>query len=121
MMTIDDILAAHLLLERTPEEVLESVDRRWRIVADRFPFPRWPINCPVCGGVDIHLSRIGYGTRPESLLRRADVGFKCRDCSHYWTHGVPITDGVFKRATAVRQHWSWRQIREVLHDHGLPV
>lgn len=122
-----------------PDDVLEAVGRAYWIADGRFPVPRWDVRCPAdprplgsgrprdgrdphlkAPGPRVQLSRIHYGRRKQSRHARADLVFKCCDCSLAWTHGVPIPREVHDRA--IEDHgntWQWREVREEMREAGL--
>ena len=105
----------------TPRFDAEAVERfvaaHFYLVSGRFPIPKKRPSCPVCATRIIQLSRISYGvhTRPNlDTAYRADVGFKCTNCSAFWTHGVPITHEVYRAGIASNPDrvpvWNYREI-----------
>lgn len=121
--------AARLFPSLGADEIEARVSRRWRIASGRFPLPTFTPRCPFAHRgwheleAPVQLSRIGYGISPGSRTRyRADVHMKCTDCSAHWTHGVVISEGVYRRAmaTGTGSVWHWREIRDALEGEGSP-
>lgn len=94
----------------TAEEVLARVLLRWDF-SSGFPMPKWEVKCPCCGAADAQMRHVTYHERPGKTRYRVDVGFKCRECSMVWVHGIVCPEEHFRpQSTEHRSTWDAKEI-----------
>jgi len=104
-----DVLPGH-----SPEEIALTVAEHWEFHAGYLPLPKFELHCPQCAGTDIQLSTVVFGKRAGSgSPYRADVAFKCCQCSMYWIHNVPVPADVYARAGG-NVKLRWRQVKKII-------
>lgn len=100
------------------DDVHERVARFWKF-RKGFPVPRDhdSVRCGVCGHSDYIIRWYQFRRHPNSPHHyRADVGMKCRICSHHWGCGVVITEATFRERVGQKQsrEYTWRQARDII-------
>ena len=95
------------------EQILGRVQQYWDLNG-LFPFPKFKLQCPICGNNEILLKHMNFFPRNNSY--RCDVACKCLHCSYVWSHGVVIPQRMFLEHQRRGQlSYTWRQIKEVLN------
>lgn len=100
-------------------DVMEKVATAWEFLGEPpiIPYPQFEMICPnpACQSMNVQYSRVSFGMRDTSPHPyRADVSFKCRICSMFWTFGLVVSKEVYSAAVEIRQVWDWRNMVEHL-------
>lgn len=92
-MTLPPNRFMYYLRQVKEEDTWELVRRMWDIDNFPIPIPKFLVQCIGCHDHHPILRAVSFHIRENSsILYRADVGFKCTNCSLAWAYGVPITD-----------------------------
>lgn len=109
------------------EELFDRVKKHWCLKGP-FPLPKFKMRCPVCNAEDndIILRQVTTALREYSPHKyRANVSFKCTQCSFTWTHGVVLPDEVLRKwgiKGTKSKVYDWRQIcKELNAPFGIKI